>query len=565
MPSNGTYTLAPPEEFTQEEFQNIKKPRRRSRKCQKYAYYSCGLGFLFIIGALISAIFLEEFLERQILDNMPLAEGSRTFQGFQRPPVRPRMYLYMFNLTNHEDFLAGKSKPKMEELGPYTYSQSMIMSDPEFPDPDILRFTVQRNFTFEPNESVGLDDAETVIVPNIPLFGAMHKLKDEYQIGKNVFKEILNSYDFAQDRTPFLKLTVKEFMWGYKSILLSLQRTESPECSIANEESSFDGWDNFGDLDDAWGDYRAESGVQSENTLNQITPTEAANLIDCDIRKDNMDSFGFMSIRNATKRDLREINTGVSNLTLKGRMISWDDQTKVQYWGSDECNTIRNAHDPSAVPMNIQKSTLLNVFVGELCRKLNFQYHDDAFYDGVKTYRYLPLSNTFDNPEESPENECYCLSSPCDRKSGLFDIESCQPGSPVLISWPHFLFGDPDLRLGVDGMDPDPDAHQFRIDLEPKYGLALSAMAQFQFNVKIVRNNGFGYFDNINAEEVVLPFCYIKEGLPEPSEEMMAQIHLILGLPAKGARIVSLGVMIFGLILMAPELMIWIFNCVDRH
>lgn len=220
-------------------------------------------------------------------------------------------------------------------------------------------------------------------------------------------------------------------------------------------------------------------------------------------------------------------------------MISWDDQTKVRYWGSNECNTIRNAHDPAALPMNLQKSTLLNVFVGELCRKLDFQYHEDVAYDGIKTYRYIPLANTFDSPEDNPENACYCLTSPCDRKSGLFDIESCQPGSPVLISWPHFLFGDPDLRLGVDGMHPDPNVHQFQMDVEPvsehlwsiktrkihsktcvfqKYGFALSALAQFQFNIKIVKNNGFGYFNNINADEVILPFCYLKEGLPEPSE-----------------------------------------------
>lgn len=41
------------------------------------------------------------------------------------------------------------------------------------------------------------------------------------------------------------------------------------------------------------------------------------------------------------------------------------------------------------------------------------------------------------------------------------------PGSPVAISWPHFLYGDPDLRKNVMGMNPDPQKHRFYMDVHP--------------------------------------------------------------------------------------------------
>lgn len=40
--------------------------------------------------------------------------------------------------------------------------------------------------------------------------------------------------------------------------------------------------------------------------------------------------------------------------------------------------------------------------------------------------------------------------------------------SPVLLSFPHFYMGDPRLREAVNGMDaPDPDRHEFYIDVQP--------------------------------------------------------------------------------------------------
>lgn len=45
----------------------------------------------------------------------------------------------------------------------------------------------------------------------------------------------------------------------------------------------------------------------------------------------------------------------------------------------------------------------------------------------------------------------------------------------------------------------------------------------------------------------------------------MTQIHLLLGLPANGAKIISIGFMILALILMVPELIIWVWSCLEKQ
>merc|ERR1712079_700639 len=48
---------------------------------------------------------------------MPLKNGSEVYENWIKPPVTPRMMLYVFNVTNHEAFLAGREKPNLVELG----------------------------------------------------------------------------------------------------------------------------------------------------------------------------------------------------------------------------------------------------------------------------------------------------------------------------------------------------------------------------------------------------------------------------------------------------------------
>jgi hypothetical protein len=98
---------------------------------------------------------------------------------------------------------------------------------------------------------------------------------------------------------------------------------------------------------------------------------------------------------------------------------------------------------------------------------LTFKYvSEEIISHEFLTFRFTPIENSFDSPEDNPDNECYCLKQPC-IPSGLLDIRGCQRFSPIFMSWPHFLYGDADLRRGVNGVHPDKDKHAFVLDISP--------------------------------------------------------------------------------------------------
>lgn len=48
--------------------------------------------------------------------------NSEIFELWQKPDVELYLKVYLFNVTNHEEFLSGKeSKLKFQEVGPYVY------------------------------------------------------------------------------------------------------------------------------------------------------------------------------------------------------------------------------------------------------------------------------------------------------------------------------------------------------------------------------------------------------------------------------------------------------------
>ncbi len=148
-------------------------------------------------------------------------------------------------------------------------------------------------------------------------------------------------------------------------------------------------------------------------------------------------------------------------------MVEWDGKKTLDYWSGEQCNRI-TGRDPSGLPLLIQKSDVLSLFIGQLCRPLNFKYLKDTVVDGeFATMRFIPEENSFSSPDRVPENQCYCLTPGSCMPSGILDISGCQPGSPVYMSWPHFLHGDPKLFETVNGLSPDEDIHSFTMDLMP--------------------------------------------------------------------------------------------------
>jgi len=421
---------------------------------------------------------MKQVVEAKIRSNLRLTTDSRALPSWIDPPVNPTLFFYVFNLTNEEAFLAGREKPNLVELGPYAYTQDIEKVEvTHTPGEEAIRYMFKTVYTWSHEQSERDEQRDVVVVPNIPLFGGMVKMKREGQpqMAKNIFVNLMESYDFANDTKPFVTVTVKEFLWGYPSILMGMQRAQSKECTKLKQMNMEDdeSWDDFDDWDSGF-DYE-------ENKPKEEVRSEKKGL-QCDIQPHNLPPFGLLHFRNNTPVNAREIITGKTNLTSKGLMVSWKDKRRLDFWTEKDgssCNSLDGSRDPGGLPLNMQKDEPLSLFLGQVGRKITFAYQKEVFVpdptrerdeEGTadfRTYRYVPEESTFDNPADNPENACYCLDPPGCLPSGLHDIYTAEPGSPVLISWPHFLYGDPALREAVDGMRPDPEKHNFLFDVHP--------------------------------------------------------------------------------------------------
>lgn len=61
-----------------------------------------------------------------------LRPGAKTFNWWAKPPVEPRISLYVYNVTNADDFLSNGSKAIVDEVGPYVYRYVPPLPPPTF-------------------------------------------------------------------------------------------------------------------------------------------------------------------------------------------------------------------------------------------------------------------------------------------------------------------------------------------------------------------------------------------------------------------------------------------------
>lgn len=90
-----------------------------------FFFYFTGIviGFslcLLILGVLVTFGFTA--LVNVVIDHRAaLRPGGETYSWWAKPPVNPIIRLFIYNVTNPDEFLNNGSKPILDELGPYTY------------------------------------------------------------------------------------------------------------------------------------------------------------------------------------------------------------------------------------------------------------------------------------------------------------------------------------------------------------------------------------------------------------------------------------------------------------
>uniref|UniRef100_A0A182Q5V0 Scavenger receptor class B n=1 Tax=Anopheles farauti TaxID=69004 RepID=A0A182Q5V0_9DIPT len=135
-------------------------------------------GFMFIIcGALVHILdpYLLIFKWKLIFQ-----EGSEIFNLWRTPPVDLYIKIYLFNVTNAEDFMNGHAeKMQIEEVGPYVYRELMSHDNITFNDNGTLSTRPHHPLIFQKGLSGKLREDDVFMMPNIALL--MYDFDDDFE------------------------------------------------------------------------------------------------------------------------------------------------------------------------------------------------------------------------------------------------------------------------------------------------------------------------------------------------------------------------------------------------
>ncbi|KAK0070658.1 hypothetical protein PV325_000260, partial [Microctonus aethiopoides] len=110
-----------------------------------------GAGVLMIIFAAVLAALFPNIMEVIINREVALRNGSRAYGWWKEPPVVPRMNIYIYNVTNADEFLNNGAKPILQELGPYIYIQKWDKTNVTFNGNGTVTYNVRKRFVFSEN------------------------------------------------------------------------------------------------------------------------------------------------------------------------------------------------------------------------------------------------------------------------------------------------------------------------------------------------------------------------------------------------------------------------------
>lgn len=149
------------------------------------------------------------------------------------PPHLITFSVNIFEAVNPDEFLASNDpnvKLELRDVGPIVFREHMKNVNVTRHDNDTISFTVVRypEFLEDHNEPGILN--RTILVPNLGLIGALSFLHELSFFSKLAFNVMLNS----ADEPIFVNITVYDFLWNYRSDVISLAHKVIPSLVPVN-------------------------------------------------------------------------------------------------------------------------------------------------------------------------------------------------------------------------------------------------------------------------------------------------------------------------------------------
>jgi len=436
------------------------QPRRHSLKIINLCLLiSC------IFSGLVGLAYLafDPLVRSLILKKLVLSPTSDNFKMWEDPPISPHLKVYFFNITNPAEVFAGTAKPRLLEIGPYTYRQKWVKQNITWHDNGTISYRTRKIFTFSPSLSCSTcnDVMDEVTTLNVPALSAYYQSRNEDWLTQTA----LTNFIWYHGYNPWVTKNVSDLLWGYDEPLFHAAQWTMPEPPPFTDFALF-----------------LKKNSSEESDIPMYT-----------------------------------MYTGAGNPYTLATIHSFDGVQEMNHWNTSQCNKVHGS-DGAAFNPYIKTSDTLWFFNDQLCRAMPLVFSQTVQHKGLPGLRFKPREDVFMSTKKFQNNNCF--SGPeYEMGDGVFDVRVCQFDTPIVLSWPHFLNAEDKYSRGVEGLAPDPDIHGFWFDIQQVTGTTLSAKARIQINMKVQKIEDFEATRHIN--DTLIPILWFEEGIDELGDDII--------------------------------------------
>ncbi|KAJ8298098.1 hypothetical protein KUTeg_024629, partial [Tegillarca granosa] len=171
--------------------------------------FKCGIcalvtGLIFLIAGCVLIPVFHNVIDNEIKEQIPLKDGSTTFNTWKEPDLPIYFQVYVFDLINPLEVVQKGAKPAVTIYG-------------ENHKDGTITYRETRVFHFDKEKSDGHLETERFTTVNIPMVTIASLIRYEYSFIQELVELVL---DWGDENNLFMELTVKELVWGYEDNLL---------------------------------------------------------------------------------------------------------------------------------------------------------------------------------------------------------------------------------------------------------------------------------------------------------------------------------------------------------
>ncbi|XP_038220012.1 lysosome membrane protein 2-like [Zerene cesonia] len=388
-------------------------------------------------------------------EKLNMRPGLPPYVWWSDPPDQVRTRVYVFNITNHDRFLAGlDDKINVKEVGPITYLEKLLHSKIRFNENETMTYEARRFLIYLPEENT-IDINTTIIVPNLALLGIASRLHDANYLLRMGFNILVNTHNSQW----FVKRSIYEYLWDYRENILETTKNLAPQMVPTT---------NMGMLHSIYKDF-------VDNVTVKIGP-----------------AWGHHNFFKIDKYGGREQLKGYDIKSCNDRLT-----------GSTE-GVLYHQH--------MKKDDVLYYLRKTVCRTMPLYFDQELTIDNVPAYRYNLSEKAFDRIKN--DTDCYDMQPSL--PDGLSDTSKCYDGLPLVASYPHF-YTSTESDEYVTGLSPDREKHNSFVVVEPLSGTPFRAVARMQCNMRVSNLSDFNLKLYDRFSNLVIPVGWIEysqEGLP---------------------------------------------------